>query len=468
MWHGLAVCGSAAIVGAMRGIARGLVVALAVLEVPATLAAQKPTTKPAPSTPVGRPASPQAGQPAVAVPAVVAPPSRYAAADALADSTPAAAERSVAALAAYLAQAGPDELMRARALFRWIAGHIAYDVAAFRSGNYGDLSPGGVLRSRSSVCEGYARLTEALGTAMGLQVQVVSGWSKGYGYTSGQRFNGPTNHAWNAVRIGGEWRLMDPTWGAGYLDQRSQFVRRFQEHYFLTAPDAFVFDHLPQDSRWQLLERPISSAEYEDLVYLRPMFFLAGFGIGSNPHARLTAAGRTTVTLGVTQPVEAMARLLDAASDRPIEGELTFVQVGQAEARIDAVFPRAGDYVLRVFAKPLGVDGAFDWALDYRVRATAGTPEAAFPMAFGGFGTSGATLLEPMTGVLQAGRSHRFRLRAPGALDVAVMVGRQMTPLARVGEEFVGDVPVVVGDVMVLAKYEAAGSYTGLLKYTGR
>ena len=431
-----------------RGDGRRLVVALAVLAVPAPLVAQKPTTKPAP--------------------AVAAQAGRYAAADALADSAPAAAEQSVATLAAYLALAGPDELSRTRALFRWIGGHISYNVAGFQSGNYGDLSPDGVLRSRSSVCEGYARLGEALGAAMGLQVQVVSGWSKGYGYTSGQRFDGPTNHAWMAVRIGGQWRLMDPTWGAGYLDQQSRFVRRFQEHYFLTAPDAFVFDHLPEDPQWQLLERPISAAEYENLVYLRPMFFLAGFRIGSNPHARITAAERTTVTLGVTQPVQMMARVVDVASDRTLEGELTFVQVGQEEARIDAVFPRTGDYVLRVFAKPLGADGSLAWVLDYRVQATAGAPEAVFPMAFGSFGTRGATLLEPLTGLLQSGRSYRFRLRVPGALDVAAVASGRWTHFTRAGEEWSADVPVVPGDLTVMAKYDPAGSFTGLLKYTGR
>jgi len=207
--------------------------------------------------------------------------SRYAVADALADSAPPDAERSVAELAGYLARAGGDDLTRARALYRWVAGHITYDVEGFRSGRPGDPSPEAVLERRTSVCEGFAQLTQALGRAMGLEVQVVSGWSKGYGYTPGQRFEGPTNHAWDAVRIDGTWRLMDPTWGAGYLDESLRFVRRFQDHYFLTEPGEFVFDHLPQDSSWQLLDRPLTAAEYADLVYLRPMFFEAGFRIGN-------------------------------------------------------------------------------------------------------------------------------------------------------------------------------------------
>ena len=408
---------------------------------------------------------------ALAGPAALAaqqPAGRFAATDSLADAAPPTVEASVPALAAYLVRAGPDEITKARALYRWVTGHIDYDVRGFRTGRYGDLSPEGVLRRRSTVCEGYARLAQALGTAMGLEVQVVSGWSKGYGYVSGQRFDGPTNHAWNAVRIDGQWRLMDATWGAGYLDEHTQFVHRFQEHYFLTAPDEFIFDHLPQDPRWQLLAQPISAAEYENLVYLRPMFFVAGFRIGNHPRARIAAADRVSVTLGVTRPVQVTARVVEAASDRPLAEELTFVQVSATGARIDAVFPRAGDYVLRVFAKPLGTDGSLEWVLDYRVRASRGASGAAFPLAYESFGARGATLLEPLSGVLQAGRTYRFRLRAPGALDVTVVAGGRWTHLAASGEEFSGDVRASRGTVVVYAKYESSTEFAGLLRYTGR
>ncbi len=443
---------------------RGL--ALFACAVPASLAAQKPARKPEPGI---QPAvSPALGPPTQPAAAQAVAGGRFAATDALADRAPAAVARSVPALAAYLAQAGADETTKARAIFRWIAGHIDYDVRGLRAGEPGDVSPEGVLRGGRSVCEGYARLAEALGAAMGLQVRVVPGWSKGYGFTAGQRFDGPTNHAWNAVRIDGRWQLMDPTWGAGYLDQGSQFVRRFQEHYFLTPPDAFVFDHLPRDPQWQLLERPLSAAEYEDLVYLRPMFFLAGFRIGSHQHARIAADDHVTVTLGVTAPVEVSANVLDAATERPLPDEMAFVQVSGTAARIDAVFPRAGDYLLRVFAKPLGADGALSWVLDYRVQASRGAGAAGFPMAFGSFGARGVTLLEPLSGVLQAGRIQRFRLRAPGALAVAVVASGRWTRLAGAGGEFSGNVPVVAGSVTVYAKYRAAGEFTGLLRYTAR
>jgi transglutaminase/protease-like cytokinesis protein 3 len=187
---------------------------------------------------------------------------RYAATDAYADATPYFATQSIPELAAYLVRSGPDELTRARALYRWVTRHINYDAIGFRSGNYGDVTAVATLRKRTSVCEGYARLTQALGAAMGLQVEIVKGYAKGIGFTAGQLFDGHANHAWNAVRVNGQWRLMDATWGSGGLNEGQQFIRDFQDHYFLTAPADFIHDHLPEDPRWQLLDRAVTKTEF--------------------------------------------------------------------------------------------------------------------------------------------------------------------------------------------------------------
>jgi hypothetical protein len=48
------------------------------------------------------------------------------------------------------------------------------------------------------------------------------------------------------------------------------------------------------------------------------------------------------------------------------------------------------------------------------------------------------------------------------------MASGRWTHLARAGEEWVADVPAVPGDLMVMAKFDPASSFTGLLKYTGR
>lgn len=393
---------------------------------------------------------------------------QYAAVDAYADAAPRYAEQSIPALAAYLAKSGLDELTRTRALYRWVTRHIAYDVPGFVSGNYGDMTPDGVLRRRMSVCEGYSRFTQVVGAAMGLEIAMIKGWSKGYSYTSGGKVDGAVNHSWNAVKINGQWRLMDPTWGSGYLDEKMKFVREFQEHYFFTKPEEFVFDHLPADPRWQFLDRAISSAEFADLVYVRPMFFQSGFSVISNPHARIAVTDRTTITLGVAQPVEMIAEVVDAATDLPLRGEFAFVQVSNERAEISAAFPRAGNYVLRVFAKNRGSEGALEWVLDYSVTASRGSNDAAFPTPYSSFGTSGAWLLESPGGVMDIGKTYQIRLRAPGASEMLLVSGQVRTPLTKTGDEFSAAMVACAGETVVYAKFGSSEKYLGLLKYVGR
>lgn len=54
----------------------------------------------------------------------------------------------------------------------------------------------------------------------------LSGYSKGYGYTVGQAFEGDSTHAWNAVYLEGRWHLLDSTWGSGNVDTSGKFTFR--------------------------------------------------------------------------------------------------------------------------------------------------------------------------------------------------------------------------------------------------
>jgi len=58
---------------------------------------------------------------------------------------PATATRSISTLAAYLTGPVTSEMLRARALFTWLAHHIRYDAAGFRAGVCGPQSAEAVL-----------------------------------------------------------------------------------------------------------------------------------------------------------------------------------------------------------------------------------------------------------------------------------------------------------------------------------
>jgi len=50
----------------------------------------------------------------------------------------------------------------------------------------------------------------------------------------------------------------------------------YDDHYFLTDPKEFVFEFFPQQAEWQLLKRPITIREFEELPFVRSLFFRYG------------------------------------------------------------------------------------------------------------------------------------------------------------------------------------------------
>lgn len=173
---------------------------------------------------------------------------------------PPEAEESVASLAKYLTEPAENDREKVRAIFRWMTDRIAYDAEAFLARRFDDPSPAAVLKKRLCICGGYARLFEALCKDAGVEVACIRGYLKGYGYKPEDKDPG-ISHMWNAVKCGGQWHLVDVTLSAGYLEA-GKFVKHFNELHFFIRPDQLVFTHLPIEAKWQLLDRPVSEAEF--------------------------------------------------------------------------------------------------------------------------------------------------------------------------------------------------------------
>lgn len=137
--------------------------------------------------------------------------------------TPASAERTLKTLANYLIKPAKTQTERAYAIFYWLTQNIAYDTQSFFSGNYGDLTPAGVLRSRKAICSGYSRLFTGLAKQAKLEVVEIIGVSKSYGFSEKGTLG---DHAWNAVKIDDQWRLLDATWGAGFVTKSGEFEKK--------------------------------------------------------------------------------------------------------------------------------------------------------------------------------------------------------------------------------------------------
>ena len=283
-------------------------------------------------------------------------------------NSPVASEKSVETLAQYLIEPAKNDLDKVRAIYRWITSFIAYDVESFFYGTYGDLSAAGVLRSRKSVCSGYANLFYALAGYANLKVVIIEGYAKGYGYNIGDDIAGDANHAWNAVQIDGEWHLIDSTWGAGYLNNENKFTREFQEHYFLTEPDAFIYDHFPIDSNWQLLKRTLYIRDYEQMVFVFPGFFNYGLSIVSHSKGIIKAKDEVSIEFKANKDVSVLCTLL---LDNEETGDFISTQGHKDEIfSINIILPERGEYDLYIALKE-GLDsaGVYDHALQYKIIA---------------------------------------------------------------------------------------------------
>lgn len=390
----------------------------------------------------------------------------FARVDAHAAKAPASAEKSVSALANYLVRPARNDEEKARALFRWITLKVSYDTAGYQSGAPGDMSPEGVLRRRKAVCSGYAALFEHLAREAGLEAVTIRGHSKGF--MAGTHQDSELNHAWNAVKIEGQWRLLDCTWGAGHVTPSMKFVRQFSEYYFLTPPEEFVYGHFPQEPKWQLLDRPMARNEYERLVPLRADFFRCGLAVQSHRWASFRAEDSATVTFTGPEDVRLLCNLMRDGKELGRSYTLTQREKGKIVTRVR--FPRPGNYVLRYFVKRRNESEPYSWALDYQVTASRGAKERAeFPKTYGTFQERGALLEEPMVWRLKAGERQRFSLRVPGAAAVAVSVDGKWTHLQRTGDRFTGEVALRPGPVQLCASLDPAKrSYSVLLEYEAK
>ncbi|MBI4311936.1 MAG: hypothetical protein HY681_09150, partial [Chloroflexi bacterium] len=369
-------------------------------------------------------------------------------------AAPDAAEQSIKALATYLVTPAQSDVEKTRAIYRWITENIAYDFPAYLSGDYGDQRAEVVLKRRTAVCAGYAELFKALGAYVGLQVEIVEGWSKGYDYVN-TRVDKEPNHAWNAVRLNGAWYLVEPTWGAGSITEKKQFEPKFEDYYFLTPPQQLIATHFPVDARWQLLSTPLTREEFLTAPRVWPRFFDSGLGLVSHKRAVIQANSEVAVTLSAPQDTLVLTSL--HKGDTEVSDIMTFVQREGAGYGIKAAFPEAGQYRLTVYSKKAAEEGNYVSTLEYTVDVAEGDPNhPGFPQVWPTFFENRLGFRSHTGGIIKTAGDLEVILSAPAdvLLLATLSLGDQELPDSHTFVQRVG------ADYSVRAVFPQAGDYT--------
>ena len=114
---------------------------------------------------------------------------------------------------------------------------------------------------------------------MGLEIQKVSGYSKGYGYQEGTHFT-KTDHSWNIIKINNEWKIFDSTWGRGNgktVDGKLKSFKKFNDYWFNVSPYEAIFTHFPKDRALSFVMPPIDLKQYEKMLKINAGYFKLGF-----------------------------------------------------------------------------------------------------------------------------------------------------------------------------------------------
>ncbi|HEY1057861.1 MAG TPA: transglutaminase domain-containing protein [Limnobacter sp.] len=146
---------------------------------------------------------------------------------------------------------------KAYRIYRWITQHMRHDErAAARIGDPSTKALSDLLANGRGSCAVFADVTLRMMALAGLKVRTVEGVAR-----AGDVRRQQANHRWNEVWLNGEWRIVDTTWGAGYVDG-GRFVREDTDLFFAMPQALARLSHFSL-RRWESYPSGLQSATDE-------------------------------------------------------------------------------------------------------------------------------------------------------------------------------------------------------------
>lgn len=172
---------------------------------------------------------------------------------------------------------------KVRSIFSWLVHHIAYDfnlkeiyernpntrisgrdeadLERIRQGMIDDMVKR-TLRSKKGVCQDYSYLFQKMCRSINIECVFIPGFGRQDLKEIG-KVHKRDNHAWNAVKINGEWKLIDISWTV-----TMDFEVRGGKGFFFVDPEVFIMTHFPENPKWQLTRKTYSKQAFANLPFM--------------------------------------------------------------------------------------------------------------------------------------------------------------------------------------------------------
>ena len=157
------------------------------------------------------------------------------------------------------------------AIFYWVAKNINYDESYFYTvSESGPETIKSILKTKKTICLGYAQLMDSLCQLAGISNVTVFGYAKGEFYDVGDSIYGH-NHAWNAVKLDGLWYVYDVTWSHGahsiQYTRKAKFILKLLDKF----PEKLKKKTIKVPRRFR--KRSICKEKIDPIIYYKQRFF---------------------------------------------------------------------------------------------------------------------------------------------------------------------------------------------------
>lgn len=188
------------------------------------------------------------------------------------------------------------------AIYDYICSHVEYDTSyAISTADEG-------WDKKKGVCQAYAEMFCLMARSVDVDARLVRGSTK------------TGRHAWAAVFYDGQWHLMDPCWGAGFVNDEVFSYRSNHRDWYDVDPYWMLLTHYPDNyDEWAMVDSPMTLEHWRHLPEMHKFAYLELPG-RDILHGLLDQSLRTLPSLYYVEGLE--CRLLEA----PLDGAM---QVGQ-------------------------------------------------------------------------------------------------------------------------------------------
>ena len=299
------------------------------------------------------------------------------------------------------------ELEKARVIFHYITAQNLNDLPITRKTREEEKISGYNISNPKEALAGikygmiqYSGLYAHLCNLVGLNCKIVHGKVKGANWIGPATELEKCQNTWNMVTIDGQKRLVDCHWGSRHLtgDQASSTIAQslsniigpsqsnlinntglyyqYEEFYFMPNPKELISTHFPNESKKQLLDKPMSIENFKDGAKCWPLFYKLDCELISHKNWSIKAEnGQVKVEIAVGEEYRMFAQIIhnlvlhsvyENRADTTDEDQNKFNQYVYHSRSIEGIdifhiiFPKSGKYSLEfcsfcpVFARERG------------------------------------------------------------------------------------------------------------------